>query len=411
MSDARFVIVGASLTGAKAAESLREEGFTGRIMLIGEEPERPYERPQLSKDYLRGAFERAKVYVHDEDWYAEHGVELRMSTRVTELKPAQHCLVLETGEQVPYDRLLLATGSTPRRLTIPGNSLDGVYYLRTMAEADRLASALKQATNVAVVGAGWVGVEVAAVARQLGCDVTMIDPAAVPLERALGPEVGAIYRDLHIERGVKVHLGTGVGTLRGAGRVEEIRLDDETKMPADLVVVGIGALPRIGLALGAGLTVNDGVVVDQYLRTSDPDVFAAGDIASAWNPTLQARIRVEHWSNALHQGPAAAKNMLGIDTPYDRLPYFFSDQYDVGMEYNGHAPTWDRVVLRGDPGTGKFLAFWLDGDRVAAGMNVNIWDVADSMKRLIREKVPVNPLELADPDVPLETLAEIPPSS
>ena len=408
MSAPEFVIVGASLAGAKAAETLRGEGFTGRIVLIGEEPERPYERPALSKDYLLGTSERAKVYVHDESWYTENEIDLRTSTRATELLAAEHCLVLETGERVRYDRLLLATGSMPRRLTIPGNGLDGVHYLRTVADADHLMSALRQATKVAVIGAGWVGVEVAACARQLGCDVSMIDPAAVPLERVLGAEVGAVYRDLHASHGVDVHLGTGVGALRGAGRVEEIRLDDETKLPADLVVIGIGALPRIGLALGAGLTVNDGVVVDEHLRTSDPDVFAAGDVACAWNPAVNARVRVEHWSNALHQGPVAAKNMLGIVTPYDRLPYFFSDQYDLSMEYNGYAPTWDQVVLRGDPTGGKFLAFWLDGGRVAAGMNVNIWDAADSIKRLIRGRVLVDPNKLADPDVPLETLVEGP---
>ncbi len=411
MSASQFVIVGASLAGAKAAETLRDEGFTGRIVLIGEEPDRPYERPPLSKDYLRGEFERQKVYVHDEGWYADQDIELRTSTRASELVPAEHSLVLETGEKVHYDRLLLATGGMPRRLTIPGNGLDGVYYLRTIADADRLAGALRQATNVAVVGAGWVGVEVAACARQLGCDVTMIDPAVAPLERAMGAEVGAIYRDLHVDHGVKVHLGTGVGALRGAGRVEEIRLDDETKLAADLVVVGIGTLPRIGLALGAGLTVNDGVAVDEHLRSSDPDIFAAGDVACAWNPAVNARIRVEHWSNALHQGPAAAKNMLGIDTPYVRLPYFFSDQYDFSMEYNGYAPTWDRVVLRGEPASGKFLAFWLDGGRIAAGMNVNIWDAADSIKRLIRGRFLVDPDQLADPDVSLETLVESLPRS
>jgi 3-phenylpropionate/trans-cinnamate dioxygenase ferredoxin reductase subunit len=404
-----FVVVGAGLAGAKAVETLRAEGFTGRIVLVGEEADRPYERPPLSKDYLRGSVSREKVFVHDEGFYAEHDVELRTGTRVTELDPDAHTVTLAhdgRDERLPYDRLLLTTGSEPRRLATPGADLPGVYSLRSLADADRIADAIRASDTVAVIGAGWIGTEVAASARQLDRDVVMIAPGVVPLERALGIEVGSVYRALHAAHGVTLRLQTGVTALHGGASVEALELGDGTAVAADCVLVGIGAVPRVGLAAAAGLVVDDGIVVDANLRTSHPDVFAAGDVASAWHPVLRSSIRVEHWANALHQGPVAARNMLGIATEYDRIPYFFSDQYDLGMEYSGYAPRWDRVVFRGDPATGKFLAFWLAGGVVVAGMNANIWDVTDSVQQLVRDPVAVDPGALADPDVPLEALSE-----
>ena len=313
-------------------------------------------------------------------------------------------MLLDDGETFRYDRLLLTTGAAPRRLHVPGGDLDGVHYLRSLADADHLAAALNDANHVVVIGAGWIGSEVAASARQLGRDVAMIDPGSVPLQRVLGTEVGGVYRNLHADYGVHLHLGTGVASLHGGDHVEEVRLTDGSRRPADLAIVGIGAAPRVELAVAAGLAVDDGVIVDAHLRTSAPDVFAAGDAAAAFHPGLDAHIRVEHWANALHQGAAAAKNMLGLPAPYDRVPYFFSDQYDLGMEYSGYAATWDRVMFRGDPADGKSIAFWLADGVVVAGMNANVWDVTDPIQHLIRDRVAVNLDALADPDTPLDSV-------
>jgi 3-phenylpropionate/trans-cinnamate dioxygenase ferredoxin reductase subunit len=402
--DRTFVIVGASLTGAKAAETLRAEGFDGRVVLVGAESERPYERPPLSKDYLRGEVGREKVYVHDEPFYAEQDIELRLGRTAVSLDASAHEVALDDGERLSYDRLLLATGAEPRRLSIPGADLDGVLYLRTVEESDELRRRLDRGGAVVVVGAGWIGAEVAASARQRGLDVTVLDPAAVPLERVLGREVGAIYRDIHTAQGVRMLMGTGVEAFEGGTAVERVRTSDGRTVDCDFVVVGVGVTPRTGLAVRAGLAVDDGILVDERLQTSAPDVFAAGDVAAAHHPVYRQRIRVEHWANALHQGPVAAHGMLGRAAVYDRVPYFFSDQYDVGMEYAGFATTWDRIVVRGEPATREFIVFWLVGDRVVAGMNVNVWDVSEPIQRLIRARVPVDDRRLADPEVRLEDL-------
>jgi 3-phenylpropionate/trans-cinnamate dioxygenase ferredoxin reductase component len=406
MSTSRtHVIVGASLAGGKAAETLREEGFDGRVVLIGSETERPYERPPLSKDYLRGEADREKLYVHPAGFYADHDIELLLGRMAVSLNPGRGELLLDDGTRLLYERLLLATGAEPRRLQIPGAELAGVHYLRRVGDSDALRARLNAGGSVVVVGAGWIGAEVAASARQRGLDVTVLDPLGVPLERVLGAEVGAVYRDIHTDHGVRMLMGTGVEAFEGDRRVERVRTNDGRALDCDFVVVGVGVEPRTRLAGEAGLAVRDGVTVDAHLQTSAEGVFAAGDVASAHHPLYGAHIRVEHWANALNQGPAAARNMLGQHLPYERLPYFFSDQYDVGMEYSGFARSWDRVVFRGDPATREFVAFWMVGDRVAAGMNVNVWDVTDPIQQLIRARVPVEDRRLADPDVPLEELA------
>jgi 3-phenylpropionate/trans-cinnamate dioxygenase ferredoxin reductase component len=404
-SDQMHVIVGASLAGAKAAETLREEGFDGRVVLVGSEEERPYERPPLSKDYLRGEVGREKVYVHDESFYAEHDIELRLGRSAVGLDTASGELELDGGERLNYDRLLLTTGSEPRRLQIPGAELEGVFYLRSVEDSDALRDRIDGGGAVVVVGAGWIGAEVAASARQRGLEVTVIEPASLPLERVLGAEVGAIYRDIHVDHGVRLLLGTGVDAFEGDGAVERVRTSDGRLVDCDFVVVGVGVQPRTELAATGGLSVSNGVLVDDRLRASAPGVFAAGDVANALHPFYGEPIRVEHWANALNQGPAAARNMLGQSAPYDRLPYFFSDQYDVGMEYSGYARDWERVVFRGDPADREFVAFWMFEDRVMAGMNVNVWDVTDPIKHLIAERVPVDDRQLADTDVPLDELA------
>ena len=400
-----FVIVGGGMAGAKAAETLREEGFDGRIVLIGAESLRPYERPPLSKDYLRGETEQEKVHVHSEAYYGEHDIDLRLGREVSRLDTGSREVALDDGETLRYDRLLLATGAEPRRLPIPGADLDGVLYLRTVPDSDRIRERLDRGGSLVVVGAGWIGAEVAASARQRGMEVTIVEPMSVPLERVLGPEMGAFYRDVHADQGVRLLLGTGVEGFEGGTAVERVRTNDGQTLDCDAVVVGVGVKPRTALAEAAGLTMGDGVLADELLQTSAEGVFAAGDVVSAQHPFYGQRIRVEHWANALEQGPAAARNMLGAGAPYDKLPYFFSDQYDVGMEYAGYATSWDRVVVRGDLAGREFIAFWLAGDRVLAGMNVNVWDVTDTIQRLIRERVAIDDRRLADPDVPLDELA------
>ena len=406
MTDSKrtFVIVGAGLTAAKAAEALREEGFDGRIVLVGAETERPYERPPLSKDYLRGEVGREELYVHDESFYAEQRIELRLGETAVGLDAGDHEIELDGGERLRFDRLLLATGARPRRLSVPGADLDGVHYLRSADSSDAIRARLVRGGKVVVVGGGWIGMETAASARQRGLEVTVIEPSAVPLERVMGPEVGAIYRDIHLDHGVELMSGSGVEAFEGEAGVERVRTSAGRTIDCDFVIVGVGVEPVADLAATAGLRVDNGIVVDGNLQTAATDIFAAGDVARHDHPTL-GPLRVEHWANALHQGPAAARAMLGQDRPYERLPYFFSDQYDVGMEYVGYAPSWDRVVFRGDPASREFIAFWLEGERLLAGMNINVWDVVEPIERLIRERGRVDAAALADPDIPLDSLS------
>ncbi|WP_372664721.1 NAD(P)/FAD-dependent oxidoreductase [Amycolatopsis kentuckyensis] len=396
-----FVIVGAGLTGAKAAETLRAEGFAGRVVLVGAEPDLPYERPPLSKGYLLGQDDRASVFVHDEKWYADQGIEVLTGRRVTALDRAAREIELADGERLGYTKLLLATGASPRRLRVPGNDLEGVHYLRRLAHADRLRDALAAGGRVVVAGAGWIGLETAAAARTYGCEVTVVEPSPSPLHATLGPELGAFFAGLHRRHGVDLRLGTGVTGFAGDTSVTAVRTE-AGEIPADVVVVGIGARPETQLAEEAGLAVDDGVCVDASLRTEDPDVFAAGDVASAWHPRYDRRVRVEHWAAATNGGPAAALSMLGREVVYDDLPYFFSDQYDVGMEFTGWFPPggYDRVVTRGTDEA--FHAFWLAGGRVVAGLHVNQWDDGlDAVRELIRSGRTVDPDLLADPARPL----------
>ena len=405
-SEQTFVIVGASLAGAKAAEMLRTEGFEGRVVLIGEETERPYERPLLSKDYLRGDKPAAKLYVHDEDFYADNDIELMTGTRVESLDPGAHVVILAGGRRMGYSRLLLATGAAPRRLPLPGADLPGVAYLRVMGDSDALRDAITAASRVVVIGAGWIGSEVAASARHLGAQVAIVAPEAVPLERVLGLEIGGIYRDLHTEHGVDLHLSTQIEAIVGnGGAAAGVRTTDGVVIEGDLVVVGVGVTPRVELARDAGLTLENGILVDEFLATSAADVFAAGDVAATWNPRYNMRIRMEHWANAQNQGQSAARNMLGQDAAYTKLPYFYSDQYDLSMEYNGYAVDWDRVVVRGDGPGRQFLAFWLKDGHVLACMNANTWDQGDAIKALVRSAATVDPDRLADLSVPLADLA------
>lgn len=406
-----FVIVGASLAGAKAAETLREEGFDGRVVLIGEDPHRPYERPPLSKGYLMGSEDESAAYVHDEGFYAQHDIEQMLGTRVTAID-RQAREVVHDGGRVQYDKLLLTTGTRPRKLNVPGGDDPGVFYLRTMDDSRRLREALSGGSaRVVVVGAGWIGLEAAAAARSYGCPVTIVEPEETPLYRALGSEAGGVFGDLHRRNGVDLRLRTGVTEIRGADGAYTVVAADGTELPADVVIVGVGAVPNDELAREAGLETDNGILVDSALRTSDPDVYAAGDVANAYHPMLGDRLRVEHWDNALNGGPLAARAMLGQDVTYEPVPYFFSDQYDLGMEFAGIvAPgEYDEVVVRGSvqpnaEGVLEFIAFWTSRDRVVAGMNVNIWDVNEPIQALIRSAVPVDKSKLSDASVPLDEL-------
>jgi 3-phenylpropionate/trans-cinnamate dioxygenase ferredoxin reductase component len=413
--DRTFVIIGASLAGGKAAETLRDEGFTGRVVLVGEETEPPYERPPLSKGYLSGDQPRDKAFLHDEAWWAERGVTLLLGRRATMVDAATRTVTLDGVEELRYDRLLLATGSRVRTLSVPGHELSGVRYLRTIDEADALRTHLGGgAGRVVVVGAGWIGLEVAAAARGYGAEVTVVERDTLPLRRVLGDDVATRFRDLHAAHGVEFRFGQQVREFRGeAGKLAAVTLADGTEIAADLALVAVGIVPATELAVAAGLAVDDGVLTDAALRTSDPHIFACGDVACTPSSVAGRPIRVEHWSNALNGGPAAARSMLDQEVTYDRVPYFFTDQYDLGMEFSGWVEPdgYQQVVFRGDPALvdGKvpgYLVFWLDeGPRVRAGMNVNIWDQTDHIRELVSSGRVVDPTRLADPSVPLPLLA------
>jgi len=403
MTSQAFVIVGAGLAGAKAAEALRGGGFDGQLTVIGEEGHLPYERPPLSKDYLVGKAERDSVFVHDQAWYRQQEIGLRLGRQAAAIDRAARQVLLDDGASLPYDKLLIATGSSPRRLA----NASGVHYLRTIDDSDRLREILATGSHLTVIGGGWIGLEVTAAARQAGLQVTVLENLELPLLRVLGREMAQVFADLHRSQGVSLRLGVRIeGISSSGGTATGVRLGDGTRIEADAVVAGIGAMPRISLAADAGLEVTDGIVTTAALRTSDPDIFAAGDVASAYHPLLGRHIRVEHWANALKQPSVAAAAMLGQDVRYEDLPYFYTDQYDLGMEYLGDVRDgYDQVVVRGDVEGREFIAFWLKDGRVLAGMNVNVWGVTDSIKNLIRSGHLVTAEALADASTPLDDLA------
>ncbi|MEP7157797.1 MAG: FAD-dependent oxidoreductase [Chloroflexota bacterium] len=402
-----FVIVGASLAGATAAQTLRDEGFTGRITLIGDELHRPYERPPLSKGYLLGKTAKEDVFVHAAGWSDKHDIDMLLGTAATRIYRDARQVALTDGRLAGYDSLLLTTGSAPRLLQLPGVDLDGVHYLRRLEDSERIRTAFTRGPRVVIIGAGWIGLETAAAARASGLDVTVLEQAELPLLRVLGRDVAQIFAELHRDAKVDLRCGVHVSRIRGAdGHVTGIELSDGTRLDADLVLVGVGIIPNIALAYDAGLVTDNGILVDEHLRTTDPAIHAAGDVANAYHPWLGHHLRVEHWANARRQGATAANTMLGHGAVYDRLPYFFSDQYDVGMEYTGHvAPHGqDDVVFRGDVAGHEFIAFWMSDGRIVAGMNVNVWDVTDPIEKLILSRRQFDPRRLADSDIPLESV-------
>jgi 3-phenylpropionate/trans-cinnamate dioxygenase ferredoxin reductase subunit len=335
-------------------------------------------------------------------------VDLRLGATVTAIDPSAHEVVLADGATAGYARLLLATGASPRLLHVPGAGQQNVLYLRRVGDCEQIKSAFAAASRVVVIGAGWIGLETAAAARAAGADVTVLEAAELPLLRVLGTEAARVFADLHRQHDVDLRFGVQVTEITGSdGRASGVRLADGTHVAADAVIVGVGIEPNSELAEDAGLQVGNGIVVDAQLRSSDPDIYAAGDVASAFHPVLGKHIRVEHWANALNQPQTAARAMLGQDVAYDRIPYFYTDQYDLGMEYSGYVEPggYDQVVFRGDVGQREFIAFWLSGGRVLAGMNVNVWDVTDAIQALVSAGRPVDVSKLADQNVPLEEIA------
>jgi 3-phenylpropionate/trans-cinnamate dioxygenase ferredoxin reductase component len=401
-SPQRIVVIGGGLGGAKAVEALRNKGFSGPLTLVSDEPELPYERPPLSKDYLQNKAPFEKALTHPAEWYDEHQVELRLGVAVMGLDRDRRLVSLADGTTVNYDRLLLATGAVPRRLDLPG--AEALHYLRTRRDSDVLREAFTADQRVVIIGAGWIGLEVAAAARNAGANVTIVEMADLPLVAVLGREMAQVYADLHRDHGVDLRFGARLKEilLDRDGAATGVQLEDAT-IDADFVVAGVGALPEDSLARLAGLDVDNGILVDASLRTSDPNIWAVGDVANHAHPLLQRRIRVEHWANALNQPPVAAASMLGdANARYDRLPYFYSDQYELGMEYVGYVPRdgYDRVVVRGSTENREFVAFWVDAERhILAAMNVNVWDVPDAVRPVIAERRVVDLDKLADPSV------------
>ncbi len=403
-----FVVVGGGLAAAKAVEELRSAGYDGDVVVFGEEHHLPYERPPLSKGYLLGDDELESAFVHDPDWYDQNDVDLRLGQRVTGLDTAAKVVRTEAGDQA-YDKLLLATGSSPRHLAMADDSGAPVAYLRTIEDSQHLKETFASGTSVAIIGAGWIGLETASAARKAGADVTVLESLDLPLLRVLGPEVAQVFADLHTEHGVDLRLGVQVSAIEKADGRAVVRLADGSSVTADLVVVGIGVAPNVELAEAAGLETDNGILVDEHLGASEPDVYAAGDVANALHPVLGRRLRVEHWDTAIEQGKTAAHAMLGHAPTYDRLPYFFTDQYDLGMEYVGSVGPdgYDEVVLRGDTtaaGGRTFTAFWLKGDQVLAGMHANDWDAADHLRTIVGKRVEA--VRLRDESLSLDELAK-----
>ncbi len=404
----QVVIIGGGLAGAKTAEALRDEGYAGSIVLLAEERHLPYERPPLSKGLLQGEQELSDALVFPQAWYAEHHVDLRVGVAATLVDAAAHQVLTSDGGRTPYDALVLATGASPRRSTLPGADLPGVLYLRTVEDAERLREAFRPGARVVIIGGGWIGLETAAAARAAAADVTVLEMASQPLLAVLGERLGASFAALHREHGVDLRTEVTVAAIEaieaaeGSQRVCAVRLADGTVLPADVVVVGVGATPNVDLAVAAGVDVDNGILVDAQGRSSDPDIFALGDVANADTPAFGARLRVEHWANALDRAPTVAQGILGRPGTFDKLPFFYSDQYDLGLEYAGHGdPRTQDIVIRGDLDGREYVAFWLDGDRVTAGMNVNVWDAQDDIQALITNKDAVDRERLADDGVPL----------
>jgi 3-phenylpropionate/trans-cinnamate dioxygenase ferredoxin reductase subunit len=410
--DVEHLIIGGGVAAAKAAEGLRAAAGEGSAVVMTAEPELPYERPPLSKEFLRGEAGREKTRTHDEAWYREHDVEVLLATRASTLDPSTRTVTTEIGDQLRYGGLVLATGATPVRLGLPGEDLEGVYYLRTVDDSERLRAAISRAETMVVIGGGFIGAEVAASATQMDTRVTLLELVETLWTRAVGPQMGRFFEEFLRDRGVHVRTGIGAQGLEGDGGVQAVVLPDGTRLAADVVVIGVGVRPDVDLAERAGLAVDDGILVDEQLRAAGPRapqgelrIWAAGDVANAAHP-LFGRIRIEHWAEALNQGLIAGRNLAGTSERYDRVPYFFSDQFDLSLAYLGHVREWDELVTRGDQRVKqpKFVAWYLRQGIPRAALIVNDWDAEDPVREVIRRGEPVDPDRLADDGVALAEL-------
>jgi 3-phenylpropionate/trans-cinnamate dioxygenase ferredoxin reductase subunit len=399
-----FIIVGASLAGGGAAATLRQEGFDGRVILIGAESQPPYERPPLSKDYLRGESSFEQTLVQPPDFYGENDIETRFGVRATRVDAAEKVVELDGGESVAYDKLLVATGGRNRLLPIPGLHLEGIYDLRTVADCERIRAEITPGRKAVVVGMGFIGSEVAASLRQSGVEVVVLDRNKVPLRRVLGEEVGRVMEGIHRDHGAKLIFEDTVAAFEGADRVERVVTQGGRRVECDFVVVGLGVEPVTELLADTGAQIDNGIVVDEFCRTGVEGIYAAGDVANHYHPVFERRIRVEHWQNALNQGPAAARNMLGKDEPYDDIPWFWSDQYDFNLQYTGFHTEWDELIVRGSMEERSFVAFYLQDERVLAAVALNRGKDLRRSMRLIKAQRPVDATKLQDPDVDLRAL-------
>ncbi len=400
-----FVIVGAGLAGGGAAATLREEGFDGRLVLIGAEPQPPYERPPLSKEYLRGESPFEQVLFQPLDFYAENDIETRFGARVTRVDAAEKVVDLDHGERVAYDALLAATGGQNRHIPIPGIDLEGIYGLRTVADSDRIRAEISPGRKAVVVGMGFIGLEVAAALRQSGVEVAIVDRNTVPLRRVLGEEIGRVVGEIHRDYGTELIFEDEVAVFEGAERVERVTTQRGRRIECDFVVVGLGIEPAAELLAGTGVGIDNGVLVDEYLRTGVEEIYAAGDVANHYHPVFKRHIRVEHWQNALKQGPAAARNMLGGNEPYDEIPWFWSDQYEHNLQYAGFHSEWDELVVRGNTEERNFVAFYRRDGRVLAAVAINGGRDLRRSIPLIKAQEEVAAATLGDLDVDLRTLA------
>jgi 3-phenylpropionate/trans-cinnamate dioxygenase ferredoxin reductase component len=400
-----FVIVGAGLAGGGAAATLRREGFAGRVILIGAEPQPPYERPPLSKEYLRGEFSFEGALVQPPDFYDENYIETRFGVRATRVDAAGRAVELDGSEHVAYDKLLITTGGRNRRFAIPGVGLEGVYDLRTVDDSDRIRAELAPGRKAVVVGMGFIGSEVAASLRRSGVDVVVVDRNEVPLRRVLGEEVGRVIEGIHRDHGTSMIFEDTVAAFEGGGRVERVTTARGHRIECDFVVVGLGTEPVTDLLAGTGAEIDNGVVVDEYLRTGVEGIYAAGDVANNYHPVFEQHIRVEHWQNALKQGPAVARSMLDEGEPYDEIPWFWSDQYEHNLQYAGFHTQWDELVVRGNTEERNFVAFYRKGGRVLAAVAINGGRDLRRSIPLIKAQEEVAAAALGDLDVDLRTLA------
>jgi 3-phenylpropionate/trans-cinnamate dioxygenase ferredoxin reductase subunit len=400
-----FAIVGASLAGGSAAATLRQEGFDGSVILIGAEPYPPYERPPLSKEYLRGEFSFEQALVQPVGFYDDNSIETHFGVRARRVNAAEKVVELEGGERLSYDKLLIATGGRNRRFPTPGLDLEGIYDLRTVDDCDRIRAEASPGRKAVVGGMGFIGSEVAASLRQLSVDVIVIDRNKAPLRRVLGEEVGRVIEGIHNDHGATLIFEDTVAAFEGeGGRVERVKTERGRLIECDFVVVGVGIEPVTELLAGTDVEIDNGIVVDEFCRTGVEGIYAAGDVANHYHPVFERRIRVEHWQNALNQGPAAARSMLSKGEPYDEVPWFWSDQYDFNLQYAGFHTEWDELVVRGSMEERNFVAFYRKDGRVLAAVAGNRGrDLRRSMA-LIKAQHPVDATKLRDPDVDLRAL-------